>query len=315
MALASGGPPWAGIRSVFRATLPTAALAAALPSGCSLFPSTTPGLAPSSSSSSSQSGSSISLILSTLYFAQGKIGPPLTTACSAGGRTVALHGAFGPETVSILLSGLHGGRHYQFAADQAPVPATVRLTAIGPVPPPSGSGSYNDYLKPDGAVEGTGSGTLSVSAQGRAGSLDVTLAFGDQLSGHWTCGARRTVGLPNRLIVQPATVPPVLNECWEGSPNQGARTTCPDGDINLASWPGSLVGDGVVSAAATLTRQSNVADVEAALCQDQLHASVGGGSPDTGADLENEYAFWAAYYGWNFALTPSQVVSNAGCAG
>lgn len=296
------------------ATLPAVALAAALLSGCSLFPSTAPGLAPTRSSSSSQSGSSISLILPALWFAHGKIGPPLTTACSAGGRTVALHGAFGPETVSILLSGLHRARHYQFAAYQAPVPATVRLTATGPVPPATGSGPYEDYLKPNGTVEGTGSGTLSVSAQGTAGSLDVTLALGDQLSGHWTCGARRTVGLPNRLIVQPATVPPVLNECWEGSPFDNAPTTCPDGDINLASWPGSLAGPGAVSAVATLTRNASVSAVELALCQDQRQASAGGGTPYTTAGLENEYAFWEAYYGWSFGVTPSEVVSSAGCA-
>jgi hypothetical protein len=228
---------------------------------------------------------------------------------------VALHGVFGPETVSILLSGLHRGRHYQFAAYQAPVPATVRLTATGPVPPATGSGPYDDYLKPNGAVEGTGSGTLSVSAQGTAGSLDVTLALGDQLSGHWNCGARRTVGLPNRLIVQPATAPPVLNECWEGSPYANAPTTCPDGDINLASWPGSLAGPaGAVSAVATLTRNASVSAVEVALCQDQRHVSSGRGTPYTAAELENEYAFWAAYYGWSFGVTPSEVVTSAGCA-
>jgi hypothetical protein len=261
------------------ATLAAVALAAALLSGCSLFPSTAPSLTPTRSSSGSQGGSSISLILPALYFAHGKIGPPLTTACSAGGSTVALHGAFGPETVSILLSGLHRGRHYQFAAYQAPVPATVRLTATGPVPPATGSGPHNDYLKPNGAVEGTGSGTLSVSAQGTAGSLDVTLAFGDQLSGHWACGARRTVGLPNRLIIQPATVPPALNECWVGDPFDNAPTTCPNGDINLASWPGSRVGAArVVSAVATLTRNASVSAVEVALCQDQRHASAGGGT-------------------------------------
>lgn len=296
------------------ATLPTVALAAALLSGCSLFPSSSPGLTPTGSSSSSESGSSISLILGPVWFAHGKVGPPLATSCSAGGRTVALHGAFGPETVSIVLSRLHRGRHYQFAAYQAPVAATVRLTASGPVPPATGSGPYNDYLKPNGAVEGTGSGTLSVSAQGTAGSLEVTLAFGDQVSGHWACGARRTVGPPNRLIVQPATVPPVLNECWVGSPFDSAPTTCPDGDINLASWPGSLVGAGSESAVAMLTRQSSVSEVGAALCQDQRQASAGGGTPLTPSQLESEYAFWAVYYGWNFGVTPSEVVSSAGCA-
>jgi len=133
---------------------------------------------------------------------------------------VALHGVFGPETVSILLSGLHRGRHYQFAAYQAPVPATVRLTATGPVPPATGSGPYDDYLKPNGAV----------------------------------------------------------------------------------------------SAVATLTRNASVSAVEVALCQDQRHVSSGGGTPYTAAELENEYEFWAAYYGWSFGVTASEVVTSAGCA-
>jgi len=69
-----------------------------------------------------------------------------------------------------------------------------------------------------------------------------------------------------------------------------------------------------VSAVATLTRQSNVSDVEAALCQDQRQASAGGGTPYTAAQLESEYAFWAVYYGWSFGVTPPEVVSSAGCA-
>jgi hypothetical protein len=250
------------------------------------------------------------LLLSSFWHGFGEVGPPLTTACAEGGRQVTLRGAFGPELADIQLRGLRPGKHYAFYAYQSPISATVRVTQTGPVGTQSNRKEFTDFLGQSNGLEGNGSGTLSVAANGRSGSLRVTLPQGDAVSGHWKCGSSHLSGVPSRPTLLPATAPPVVNECALGSPNSNPPpvVTCPDGDLNVEAWQGS----GSVEAAGPKAKVSAVA---AALCRDQATLAQTTPPAQTTPDLEYEYSVAAVYYGWEFPITPAAIVASANCAG
>lgn len=161
----------------------------------------------------------------------------------------------------------------------------------------------NQELGPYQGLESAGNGKLSVAKDGRSGSLTATLPGGNVVSGHWTCATSRTTGPPNRPVLPPATVPPVVNECSIGTEvtSPPPPVTCPDGDLNVAEW---LFGSNVESVGAT----ASLAMVEAALCQDQNEYS------QDAMYLEYEYSLSAVYYGWHFPMTPAQVLASANCS-
>jgi hypothetical protein len=265
-------------------------------------------LTPPSSSLAPSPGSATgrtALLLTSVWGAVGPIEPPLTTSCQDGGKRVIVRGPFGPETAEVQLGGLHPNRHYSFVAFQPAVSATVRVAETGPIPLSSiYGGPSTDYLGPDQGLEPQGSaGTLSVAKSGRSGSLRVTLPRGDSISGHWACGSSNTSGAPSPPVLPPAGVPPVVHECWTGVPFSTVPppATCANGNLNVAAW---LPRSAVESAGA----HASLTTVELALCQDQSQNSQGA------AYLETEYAVSTVYYGWNFHLSPVQVLADANCS-
>lgn len=249
-------------------------------------------------------------LLSSFWHGFGLVGPPLTTSCSEGGREVTLRGAFGPERAEIQPRGLRPGKHYAFYAYQSPISATVRVAQTGPVGTQTKSKEFTDFLGHSNGLEGNGSGTLSVAANGRSGSLRVTLPKGDAVSGHWTCGSSHLLGVPSRPTLLPATAPSVENKCALGSPNSNPPrvVTCPDGDLNVEAWQGS----GSVEAAGP---RATASAVQATLCRDQATLVQTTPPAQTTPDLEYEYSVAAVYYEWKFPITPAAIVASANCAG
>lgn len=244
---------------------------------------------------------------SSLWYGVGLVGPPLTTSCQSGGAAVAIRGAFGPEAATIQLRGLHAGRRYSFVEYRPAPSATVSVTETGPVAPQLGVSSHTDVLGPVSGLQGLlgeGSGVLSVSSSGRSGSLQVSLAKGDTVSGHWVCGSRRTSGPSSRPELLGARVPPVVGECSIGSQSSTSPPpiTCANGDLNIESW----FPDKYVSAAG---RGASLHKVEGDLCKEQGEESL------TPAELVYDYSVAAVYYGWDFHLTAAQVIAADGCSG
>ncbi|MGC2190829.1 MAG: hypothetical protein WA751_00650 [Candidatus Dormiibacterota bacterium] len=248
-------------------------------------------------------------LISDLWYGVGLIGPPLTTSCQAGGKEVTIRGAFGPETAQVQLRGLRPGKHYTILGYGPPVSATVRVTETGPVVPQLIAKGSTDFLGPAGGLEAYGNGTLSVAADGRSGSLQVTLPKGDSISGHWRCGSSRTTGPPNRPALTPARVRPAVDECSLGSSTSSPPpvVTCPNGDLNIEAW----TGRGYVEAAG---RKATLGTVEADLCRDQVDFAPTTPPFLATAFLENEYSVAAVYYGWKFNLTPAALVAGANCS-
>jgi hypothetical protein len=205
----------------------------------------------------------------------------------------------------VKLSGLRPDKHYSFVAYQPPVSATVRVIESGPMPTATmDRAGANQELGPDQGLEGAGNGTLTVARGGGGGSLTATPPGADVVSGHWTCGTSRATGPPNRPMLPPATVPPVVNECSIGTDETSPPppVTCPNGDLNVAQW--FLDTSGVESAGPT----ASLATVEADMCQDLATYSLG----DTFE--EYLYSLSVVYYGWRFPMTPAQVLANADCS-
>jgi hypothetical protein len=248
-------------------------------------------------------------LISDLWYGVGLIGPPLTPSCQAGGREVTIRGAFGPETAQVQLRGLRPGKHYTILGYGPPVSATVRVTETGPVVAQLIAKGSTDFLGPAGGLEAYGNGTLSVAADGRSGSLQVTLPKGDSVSGHWRCGSSRTTGAPSRPALTPARVPPVVGECSLGSSTSDPPpvVTCPNGDLNVEAWTGS----GYVEAAG---RKATLGTVEADLCRDQVTLALTIPPALAITSLENEYSVSAVYYGWKFNLTPATLLAEAHCS-
>ncbi len=237
------------------------------------------------------------MVFTSSWGGSGPIGPPLVTTCSGGGRRVAIEGGFGPERVQAQLIGLHPGRRYRFVAYQSRVSAVIKITESGPVPR-----VRPDTLGPLGQLESKGGGTLSVAKRGRSGALDVTLPGGDALSGRWTCGtaAKTRAGQSNRPTLAPASVPPVVDECWAGTPGSNPPAQCPDGDLNVAAWVG-------VPPVLGLGRRPSLNQVASALCQGETEYSL-----DV-ATLAAEYAVAAVYYGWSFHTSAASIVASHPC--
>lgn len=250
------------------------------------------------------------VVLSDFWHAVDVLGPPLTTSCMAGGKQVDIHGGLGPERVAIRLRGLHPGRHYLFLAYQSPVSATVRVTETGPVDAPRYPQGFTDFLGPSAGAEGNGSGSLTVAANGRSGSLAVTLPKNDSVTGRWRCGSTGASGLATPPTLLPATSPPVVKECAQGSSssNPPPAVTCANGDLNVEAWS----GEGVVEAAG---RKATVSSVQAAICRDQETLSTTVPPGQVLSSLEQEYAVATVYYGWQFALSPAAIVAGANCPG
>ncbi|MGC1184851.1 MAG: hypothetical protein WBA31_06835 [Candidatus Dormiibacterota bacterium] len=249
-------------------------------------------------------------VLSDFWHAAGVLGRPLLTSCRAAGKEVDIHGGLGPERVDIRLRGLHPGKHYLFLAYQTPVSATLRVTETGPVDAQRYAKGFTDFLGPAAGVEGNGSGSLTVAANGRSGSLAVTLPKNDSLTGRWTCGSDGGPGASTPPTLLPATSSPVVKECALGSSssNPPPAVTCADGDLNVEAWS----GNGAVEAAG---RKATLSKVEAAICLDQQTLSTTVPPTQVPLSLENEYAVAAVYYGWHFALSPAAIVAAANCPG
>jgi hypothetical protein len=205
----------------------------------------------------------------------------------------------------VKLSGLHPDKHYSFVAYQPPISVTVKVIETGPIATAEKNpAAANQELGPEQGLESAGNGTLTVAKGGRAGSLTATLPGGDVVSGHWTCGTSRTTGPPNRPVLPPATVPPVVNECSIGTEETSPSppVTCPNGDLNVAQWFGAP--SSVESAGST----ASLATVEADICQDMATYSL----EDT--FVEYLYSLSVVYYGWHFPRTPAHVLASANCS-
>lgn len=273
------------------------ALSVALTSGCGL---------PFVSPAASRGPNHTIIHLQLIWGATGTLAPPVTTTCSRGGHHVKIQGEVGPEEVTLRLSGLGRGQHYQFVAFQPAVSATVTLNERGPLPLAKDFGLPNgDSVAPIAGLEPeNASGTLTVARTGLGGSLNVALPHQELVSGTWRCGSRRRVGTPNRPVLRPAIGPPAEAECWSGTLTSAGwpSPTCANGDVNVAAWiPAPL-------AVESAGKDAPLATVEAALCEDQRSFA---GFPK--GFLQDEYGVASAYYGWDFRLTASQAIAAANC--
>ncbi|MHB8394056.1 MAG: hypothetical protein ACYDC5_06050 [Candidatus Dormibacteria bacterium] len=281
---------------------------ACLVSGCGFTATSTaaPGVVPTSVPSAVQAGTGLT-VTAGVWGGVGRLEPPTSTTCSADSTTVTVRGSLGLESVVVKLTGLARGRKYTFVPFQAPVPPTVTLTETGPIPLSSSPGQpYTDVLGPSQGLEADGSGHISVAPNGQSGSLAVSLPGDDLISGSWRCGSAisGTTGVVQEPALQPATVPPVVNECFLMVATLAVPPLqCPSGDLNIAAWD-----DYRGSTVAELGASPTLRGVEAAICHDQSTYSL------PRSELQQEYSLAALYYGWHFRLAPAAVVADARCA-
>ncbi|MGH7643790.1 MAG: hypothetical protein ACRENX_12415 [Candidatus Dormibacteria bacterium] len=164
-----------------------------------------------------------------------------------------------------------------------------------------------DFLGPSQGMEANGSGTISVAASGRSGTLNVILPKGDSVFGHWRCGGSALTGARSRPDLIPARTPPKVGECALGSStsNPPPAVICPNGELNVEARNenGSYVE--------TAGPDASVEAVEADLCRDEANDNLTSAS----FSLEYEYSVSAVDYGWRFGLTAAEVVSDANCDG
>ncbi len=276
-------------------------------SACSLGPSVTGVPTPSASPSTSAGAarSSTSLRLQTEW-GSGQVGLGRgAVSCSRGGRSVTIGGTFGADTISVRLAGMRSGRRYVFLVGSKGVAASVAIVLAGPVTP------AHAYVGPKHGVVGLGSGVLTVSRGGGSGWFTVQPSNPGivQLTGRWSCAPDQKpvgAGLP---VLNGASSPPVVGECWQqGQISVDGATTpvnCPNGEINIWAWPCACVTPGL-GALQQLGRQATLEQVRGALCQ----MATEGDPVDVEVDA---YQGVQTYYGWQFGLSPSAVVASNHC--
>lgn len=112
-------------------------------------------------------------------------------------------------------------------------------------------------------------------------------------------------------VLKPATVPSKIAFCQQsltyasnGSPSP---VQCNDGALNTLAWNALSTQEPTVM---TLGYSPSLAQVEAAICKDANVADLDS-SPQISAPLEETaYQLSSLYYGWNFNLNVSSIIST-----
>lgn len=115
-----------------------------------------------------------------------------------------------------------------------------------------------------------------------------------------------TTTVPVLPVLPPATVPPVVGECsqqliFDADGNAGPLT-CTNGDINVLAWQYYAKMN---SSAMSLGPDATPSQVYRALCAGVYNTSF--------PIQDNIYALSATYYGWHFAVNPSDEINNGSC--
>lgn len=115
-------------------------------------------------------------------------------------------------------------------------------------------------------------------------------------------------------ILKPATVPSKTIECelqlsYDSNGNP-FPLQCSNGDLNVLAWNSLAALEPVVM---KLGYSPSKAQVISAICTDGNVADLDS-TPAISAPLETSvYQISALYYGWNFNINPSSILSNGSC--
>jgi hypothetical protein len=115
-----------------------------------------------------------------------------------------------------------------------------------------------------------------------------------------------TTAVTTRQVLPPATVPPKVDECTQqltfGADGSVGPVSCANGDLNLLAWQEIAKGNPLVM---TLGPYATPGQVEEALCSDLSNSTI--------PIASSAYQIAALYYGWSFAVDPSQILLDGGC--
>jgi len=123
-----------------------------------------------------------------------------------------------------------------------------------------------------------------------------------------TTSATTTSGPANRAILAPASVAPLVDECTQqlqfGVDGTAGPLTCSTGELNTLAWQYYAAFKlGVMS----LGPYATPSGVFQTLCSDAVHSS--------GPIAADAYSLAATYYGWSFAINPTQGLIEGRCPG
>jgi hypothetical protein len=125
-----------------------------------------------------------------------------------------------------------------------------------------------------------------------------------------SCGSNSTpTSTPTAVtppVLLPAQVPPVVGDCSEqleiGADGNASPVTCTNGDINVLAWN---YFDGVDPTLLGLGPYATEQQVQDQLCTDMQTSTI--------PIEESVYALAQAYYGWQFGVDPTSILTNGAC--
>lgn len=295
--------------SALNPRLVAAIVVALLASGCALGPSISPTTTKPSTSVSSfhKHVTAASFTVPSLPYESGQLkSPPAYLECSPGGHSIEVKETLGIDHIVLTIRGLRAAENVSFGFSHPSTGGTsAQLSDTGP--------QLSTALQ--ARLSGSAGGNVSVAKDGESGRVALVLTDSAtsaewEISGHWSCRGRATVGSASPevpAVLAGASVPPVVSLCALPLTPSATGTigpvNCSGGALNALAWDAALT---VNQALLGLGAHASNTAITNELCQPAMQTT-------SIAEAESVVQIAQTYYGWGAPENLASMLATPGC--